>query len=386
MKETIETKETLEMLENGNSQESGAYAAVASYSADYSDSTEWPGDAPLPPDFIEGDGTSEGDGGSGDDDYPDPDSPIPQPEEGEEEGTGSEEGEYTYPSNPDAVNSDTTTGAGGTTIDPPVIITVTSVTISPASAELYVGDTVQLCETVQPDLAVNKDVEWFSDNPGVASVEQDGVVTAHSQGTAVITVRTVDGGYEDCCYISVNKKIPKKVTVISCTPEGWISSSEIMGRDMATAFNSQESYVVNTPTNASQFETCWNEAGECIIVHTHGNPNGLYDHGEDSTPLIVSKANIANLSQNDEIHFIMVTACETAGGDESDNVACWLSKKINPNGIVIANKYIVSGSSESFEASGGQDGWRVYRNGALEHMPKELTMSKAYEIFKIFQD
>ena len=371
MKETIETNETLEILENGIPEESGAYAAVASYSMNYSDTTDWGGD-------------------SGDDDYPEPDSPIP-PQEGEtgtDEGTGAYEGEYTYPSNPDAVDADTTTGVGGTTIDPPVIITVTSVTVSPVSAELYVGDTVQLYETVQPDLAVNKDVEWFSDNPGVASVEQDGVVSAHSQGTAVITVRTVEGGYEDCCYISVNKKIPKKVTVISCTPEDWISSSEVMGRDMATAFNSQESYVVKTPTNASQFETCWDEAGECIIVHTHGDPNGLYDHGEDSTPLIVSKANIANLSQNDEIHFIMVTACETAGGTVNDNIACWLSKKINPSGIVIANTDKVSGDDTFFQGVNFEPTWKAYKNGIVQNQISDvtLTMQKAFNIYQSYKD
>lgn len=82
----------------------------------------------------------------------------------------------------------------------------------------------------------------------------------------------------------------------------------------------------------------------------------------------------------------MMTACSTAGGDKGNNVAYHLSKKINSQGIVIANKYTVSGASTKFKASNGKKGWVAYKNGKIvrdvDKIPAELTMKKAYEIYK----
>ncbi len=192
-----------------------------------------------------------------------------------------------------------------------------------------------------------------------------------------------ENGKRDECTVYVSPK----VTVFSCSPSAWIESSETMGRDMAAEFDHQESYVVKTPTNSSSFETCWKEAGECIIIHTHGSPTGLYDHGIGSTPIIVSKNNISDLPVNTAIHFIMMTACETAGGTESDNVAYWLSKRINPNGIVIANTDIVSGGSTSFRGTNSNPTWKVYKNGIIQAPIYDvtLTMQTAYNIYELYK-
>ena len=66
---------------------------------------------------------------------------------------------------------------------------------------------------------------------------------------------------------------------------------------------------------------------ENVSLYTHGSPEGLYDHGIGSTPIIVSKNNISNLPVNTAIHFIMMTACETAGGVESVDYDFGLIKK-----------------------------------------------------------
>ena len=51
---------------------------------------------------------------------------------------------------------------------------------------------------------------------------------------------------------------------------------------------------------------------------------------------------------NNKIRFIIVTACQTAGGIVNKNVAYWLSKRINPAGIVIANTDTVWGGDKQF--------------------------------------
>ena len=50
--------------------------------------------------------------------------------------------------------------------------------------------------------ATDKSVVWASDNDAVATVA-DGVVTAVAEGTANITVTTVDGNFKATCVVTV---------------------------------------------------------------------------------------------------------------------------------------------------------------------------------------
>ena len=60
---------------------------------------------------------------------------------------------------------------------------VTEVTMTPTSLELYKGSTADLSAQVLPMTATDRSVTWSSSNPGVAKVDQDGKVTAVSAGT-----------------------------------------------------------------------------------------------------------------------------------------------------------------------------------------------------------
>ena len=65
---------------------------------------------------------------------------------------------------------------------------------------------------------------------------------------------------------SSNSKLSKTVTVISCTPNGWIKSSTVMGKDMANAFGNKNSYDVKPTATKAEFESsvgCPN--AECIM-------------------------------------------------------------------------------------------------------------------------
>ena len=71
--------------------------------------------------------------------------------------------------------------------------------------ELTEGESLTLSATVNPSNATNKSVIWSSSNESVAKVV-DGKVTALKAGTAVITVKTVDGNKTATCQITV--KLP----------------------------------------------------------------------------------------------------------------------------------------------------------------------------------
>ncbi len=83
-------------------------------------------------------------------------------------------------------------------------VPVAAVSISPASLTLDEGQTGQLTKTVSPDDATDKSVTWSSDNTSVANVDENGLVTAVSEGNATITATTNDGGYTATCEIEVN--------------------------------------------------------------------------------------------------------------------------------------------------------------------------------------
>ena len=57
-------------------------------------------------------------------------------------------------------------------------VPVSSVSVNQPSAELTIGQTLQLIATVSPYDATNKNVLWTSANPSVATVSNGGLVTA----------------------------------------------------------------------------------------------------------------------------------------------------------------------------------------------------------------
>lgn len=82
---------------------------------------------------------------------------------------------------------------------------VTGITLTPDSKTLTKkGETVQLTATVTPDNAADKKVTWTSSDSKVATVDENGLVTAVANGTAIITVTTEDGGKTATAKITVN--------------------------------------------------------------------------------------------------------------------------------------------------------------------------------------
>ena len=80
---------------------------------------------------------------------------------------------------------------------------VTGVSLNFSSKEMQIGSTLQLIASVYPDNAEKREVIWKSDAEEIATVGEDGVVKALACGTANITVKTLDGGFERTCKITV---------------------------------------------------------------------------------------------------------------------------------------------------------------------------------------
>jgi len=81
-------------------------------------------------------------------------------------------------------------------------IAVTGVTLDASTQTLKVGENFTLTATVAPAEASDPSVSWSSSDETVATVD-GGVVTAVAAGTATITVKTTDGGFEATCVVTV---------------------------------------------------------------------------------------------------------------------------------------------------------------------------------------
>ena len=83
------------------------------------------------------------------------------------------------------------------------IIHPSSVALDKAEASMAAFETLQLTATVLPENAQNKSVTWSSSDEEIATVDENGLVTAWAAGTADITVTTVDGEKTATCKLTV---------------------------------------------------------------------------------------------------------------------------------------------------------------------------------------
>ena len=95
------------------------------------------------------------------------------------------------------------------------VVPVEGITLSKTDTTLKVGGTFTLVATVTPDGATDKGVTWSSSDDKVATVDADGNVTAVSEGDAVITVKTADGGLTAECKVTVKKGVSTAVDGVS---------------------------------------------------------------------------------------------------------------------------------------------------------------------------
>ena len=87
------------------------------------------------------------------------------------------------------------------------IIPVSEIELNKIELTLDEGEEENLAVAVTPENATDKSVVWESGNESVATVSQEGLVTAVGEGKATITVKTNDGGFSASCEVTVKKKV-----------------------------------------------------------------------------------------------------------------------------------------------------------------------------------
>ena len=96
---------------------------------------------------------------------------------------------------------------------------------------LVAGDQFTIVATVTPENAADKTVTWASTRPDVASVDENGVVTAIADGITMITATTVNG-YEANCIVMVGNidyKVSYNTHIQDIGWQGYLSNGQMAG-------------------------------------------------------------------------------------------------------------------------------------------------------------
>ena len=89
--------------------------------------------------------------------------------------------------------------------DDELIVPVVTVSLNSTSLKLYKGSSYMLTATIKPKDATDNTVVWSSDVPSVATVDQTGLVTGISTGTATISASA--GGKVAKCTVTVSSSL-----------------------------------------------------------------------------------------------------------------------------------------------------------------------------------
>ncbi len=97
---------------------------------------------------------------------------------------------------------------------------VTGITC-PENVKMIVGDCVQVKATIVPEDATNTGIIWTTSNPSIATVDNNGNMCGIALGETIVMAKTVDGGFEAKCNVSV-VELPDMITAKAI--EGFTTS------------------------------------------------------------------------------------------------------------------------------------------------------------------
>lgn len=106
-------------------------------------------------------------------------------------------------------------GAKEATLSITVISTLAeAIALNRTTAALKVSGTIQLTASFTPETTTDKSVTWISSNEDIATVNSEGLVTAHALGECEITATTADGSNKIAsCHIKVGATPAESISV-----------------------------------------------------------------------------------------------------------------------------------------------------------------------------
>ena len=205
------------------------------------------------------------------------------------------------------------------------------VRIEEREANMFSGQEKKIVAEVIPESAVDKRLTWESSNPEVATVDENGVVKAVSNGTAVITCKTVSGGFTAYCTIKVTTR-PESIMM------------DYTERDIYTTKSVTLEAIV-LPESANDKSVKWTSSNKQVAtVDQNGKVTGV---GTGMTTITATtnvgglKATcIVNVTKKKEVQSVTITS----GGDPITKKTLYIND--NPKTVF---EYTVSPTNATFK-------------------------------------
>lgn len=248
------------------------------------------------------------------------------------------------------------------------VIPVQTIKLNHNTAAMLVGDTLQLTATLTPDDATDKTVIWTSSDPGAASVDANGLVTALEQGDATITaVPSGNSALSATCVISLAHNTATVLLDLDFTQKTIAEyiDAGILAIDDSTidALGYDESGLVCNDTDLTYGLKLAQpiDANQNWCIETTLTIPEYTSSGSTATEAVYPHLSILSTTNNHEVH----------------NGTC-----LAP--CVLDNKYVASiRLAEGISTSTGVNG--VFLHDGVEHSYK-MTYNAETRVFEAFRD
>lgn len=226
---------------------------------------------------------------------------------------------------------------------------VEDLTINPEELDLVIDEEKTITLTISPESATNKAVTFKSSKPAVATVSDAGVVKGIAEGTAIITVQSVDNAAKfRTCVVSVKRSVIHVTDVV-------------VGETLITITPGSDSQLTASvqPADATNKNLIWqSNNAEKVTVDQEGHIHGV----------AIGEASITVQSEDNPLKFktFTVKVEETVvavTGVELNKEVLSLEENAEPEQLVAAvspndasNKALFWTSSNQNVATVGQDG------------------------------
>lgn len=240
---------------------------------------------------------------------------------------------------------------------------VSNIALNSNSLTMNKGDQFVLAASVTPENAVDKTITYTSSNPAIATISEEGVVTAVRGGNATITASATDGsGVQAMCSVTVIPKLVNRLEI----------NDEHIEEDLGTFDDELYYYQLKAtvyPTDADDTSVTYTSSNRSVV--TVDKQSGVLKLKKPGTAIITCKTNDgSNLTKTCKVvlkqsHFkgyrktidkikYKVTSDSTEGGTV---VVYGVSNK-NMKSYTINNSIIIDGFS--YKITGIHD--RAFKN------------------------
>jgi uncharacterized protein (TIGR02145 family) len=134
----------------------------------------------------------------------------------------------------------------------PEKVYVNNVVLNIANLQLEIGDNEKLDAAIHPANADNQNVIWRSNNPSIATIDENGLITAVAQGTATIEITTECGAKTARCVVTVTQPV-ESITLNKA------SITLLTGRTETLT-------VTVAPTSATNRNVTWSSSNQSVAT------------------------------------------------------------------------------------------------------------------------